>query len=428
MEKFKLKYGKENRTFSIDKGNLLGIIEAKENEDKKLEKEVVLDALANPIKSLKLKEIVNRGEKICIIISDITRLWQRMSFYLPYIVNELIEGGIKEEDIVFLCATGSHRRQTDEEHRLLLGEELFNKFKIIDHDCHDKDNLTYVGTTSYGTPVYLNKIALESDHIILTGAVVFHDLAGWGGGRKSILPGIAAYESIMKNHSLSLSPTIGGGIHPKVKCGNIIENPIHNDMMEAMEFVKPSFLFNVIIDSDGNIFDAVAGHYKYAHDMGRKKVDNINRIYIEEKADVAIVSAGGYPKDIDLYQASKALINAKEAVKEGGHIILLAQCIEGVGNKEIEDLILNYKDIIEREMEVRKKYTVAKFIGYLIEKIALDYNIILISSIEEELLKKINIKSAKTIEEALKIIYKDDTKELKTYIIPKGSEVLPTIE
>ncbi len=425
MKKFEMKYGKDKRSFSIPQKNLLGIIRGNGDNTKLSEAEVILRALENPIDSPRLENIVKPGEKICIVISDITRAWQKMSLFLPYIVDKLNEAGIDDQDITFLCATGSHRSQTKEEHKVLLGEKLSKRFEVIDHDSRDEENMVHLGTTSFGTPVSINKIAMESDHIILTGAVVFHDLAGWGGGKKSILPGIASYESIMANHSLSLSPNIGEGIHPMVKSGNISNNPIHEDMLEAAGFVNPSFLFNVIIDSKGNICDAVAGHYIKAHEEGQKKVSNINGIPIKEKADLVVVSAGGYPKDIDLYQASKALINAKEAVKKDGGIIMVSQCIEGVGHRELKEIIEDYDNNLEREKSVRNHYTVSRFIGYLIAEIARKYNIILISDIDDELLKKINIRSANDIDEALDIFYKEKGKDLKTYIMPNGSETLP---
>lgn len=425
MKKFEMKYGKDKRSFSIPQKNLLGIIRGNGDNTKLSEAEVILRALENPIDSSRLENIVKPGEKICIVISDITRAWQKMSLFLPYIVDKLNEAGIDDQDITFLCATGSHRSHTKEEHKVLLGEKLSKRFEVIDHDSRDEENMVHLGTTSFGTPVSINKIAMESDHIILTGAVVFHDLAGWGGGKKSILPGIASYESIMANHSLSLSPNIGEGIHPMVKSGNISNNPIHEDMLEAAGFVNPSFLFNVIIDSKGNICDAVAGHYIKAHEEGQKKVSNINGIPIKEKADLVVVSAGGYPKDIDLYQASKALINAKEAVKKDGGIIMVSQCIEGVGHRELKEIIEDYDNNLEREKSVRNHYTVSRFIGYLIAEIARKYNIILISDIDDELLKKINIRSANDIDEALDIFYKEKGKDLKTYIMPNGSETLP---
>ncbi len=428
MNKYELKYGEKHVDVLIPKQNLLGVLEKKGMDKKLSEEEIIVNALDNPINSSKIEEIVKPNDKICIIISDITRSWQRMNVFLPYIIDRLVKSGVKEEDIIFLCATGSHRAQSTEEHRILLGDGIFGRFKIVDHDSTEKGNHIYLGKTSYGTPVSINKIAMESDHIILTGAVVFHDLAGWGGGKKSILPGIAAYESIMANHSLSLNPELGSGIHPNVRSGNIEDNPIHQDMLEAGKMVNPSFLLNVIIDEEGLIGDAVAGHYINAHDVGRNKVTKLNALEIKEKGDMVIVSTGGYPKDIDLYQSTKALINAKDAVVKGGSIILLCQCSEGIGHSDMEEIILKHHNILDREKEVRRRYTVSKFIGYLTNEIAKEYDILMVSDLSKDLLEKINIRGVESVEKALEIVYGEKGYGLKTYVIPQGSDILPVLK
>lgn len=426
MAYFKMKYGNEKMDVFIPDEKLLGIIEGNKGCSNKKEEQVILNALDNPIGTKKLEEIVSPGETVCIVISDITRAWQKMSFYLPYIVERLGMAGVKDEDITFLCATGSHRRQTKEEHDILLGR-LAKRFKVIDHDCRDKDNLIYLGKTSFGTPVYINKIAVNCNHIVLTGAIVFHDLAGWSGGKKSIIPGISGYETIMANHSLSLSPNVGEGINPPVRSGNIVNNPVHQDMLEAAEFVKPSFLFNVVVDGDGNINGAVAGDYIKAHEAGCKLVDELDRVYIKQKADLVIASAGGYPKDIDLYQASKALINAKEAVKEGGTIIVLSECVEGVGNNEVQEIIQNFGNNKDREMELRRSYTIAKYSGYLVTEIAENYEVILVSDIDKKLIDRSNITVVRSFDEAINIVYEKKGQDLKIYVMPFAANTLPTL-
>jgi nickel-dependent lactate racemase len=308
-----------------------------------------------------------------------------------------------------------------------LGEKLAHRFEVIEHNCRDEASLVRLGTTSFGTPVIVNKTAMESDHIILTGAIVFHDLAGWGGGKKSILPGICAYESIMANHSLSLNPSVGGGINPCVRCGNADTNPVHLDMLEAAGFVKPSFLFNVIIDEQGKIGKAVAGDYIKAHEAGRQLVNESDSAYIEEKSDLIVVSAGGYPKDIDLYQASKALVNAKEAVKEGGAIILLAECAEGFGGEEVQMMLEEYKDNYYREKALRESFSVAKYTGYLIAEIAEKFNVILVSSLDPKQLKNSGIQTAANVQEAFYIAKKTRGSGMSAYYMTCGANTLPRL-
>ncbi len=427
LEAIKMKYGREEVNIQSQAIGFLGMIESNNTENGESEEQTILKALKGPIGSRRLGEIVKPGEKVCIVISDITRAWQKMDVYLPYIVEELNQSGVMDKDITFLCATGSHRPQTEEEHRLLLGEKLAGRFSVTDHDCRNLSSMTKLGTTSFGTPVIINSKALESDHMILTGAIVFHDLAGWGGGKKSILPGISAYESIMANHSLSLKPGLGEGLNPYVRCGSSDNNPVHLDMLEAAAFVKPSFLFNVIINEDGNIGKAVAGDYIKAHEEGRRLVDEADSAQIADRADAVVVSAGGFPKDIDLYQASKALVNAKEAVVSGGYIILLAECCEGFGHEEVQLMLEGFGDCSSREKALRESFTVAKYTGYLISRIAEDFKVILVSSIEPGKLRNCGIHTAATPEEAMEIVKARALRDLKAYYMPNGSSTLPRL-
>ncbi len=428
MMNYKMKYGKEKVEVSLPKEDLIGIIESNTIDDKRTEEEVILDALQNPIGSDKLCNIVNSGEKVCIVVSDITRAWQKMGRYLHYIVDELKKGGVLEEDIIFLSSLGSHRKQTKEEHDILLGEKLAGRFEVIDHDCLDEDNLVYLGETSYGTPVKINKMAMECDHIIITGAIVFHLLAGWGGGKKSILPGISSYESIMANHAMSLNLEMGSGSNPEVRSGKIVNNPIHEDMLEACQMVNPSFLFNVIMNSEGNISHAVAGHFEKAHEKGRELVDMIDGVNISEKADMAIATAGGYPKDINFYQTIKTVINVKEALKEDGVMIILSECSDGFGNEPIRRIIQDFDTMYDREKDLRADYSIAKYIGYYVAEVASKYKFILISSLPPEAVSMANIHVVKTVEEALGLAYKLKGNNLKTYLMPHGANTFPKLK
>ncbi|MBB6215263.1 nickel-dependent lactate racemase [Anaerosolibacter carboniphilus] len=428
MNSIQLKYGKELIDVPLSEDQIFGIIKSNTADHHKTEEAVILDALENPIGSLKLREIVKPGEKVCIVISDVTRAWQRMNVYLPYLVDELCKGGITDENIIFISAVGSHRKQTEQEHQRLLGDALKDRFKVIDHDCLDDNNLVYLGHTSFGTPVKVNKIAMDCDHILLTGAIVFHLLAGWGGGKKSILPGIAGYETIMANHAMSLNPEIGKGSNPEIRSGKIIDNSIHADMLEAAALVKPSFIFNVIMDSQGRISHAVAGDYAKAHARGCQIVDDMDGIAIQSKAEMVIASACGYPKDINFYQTIKTVINAKEAVEENGVIIILSECSEGIGNAEIQEIVQNYSTLLDRERAIRTNYSIAKYIGYYATEVAAKHTFILVSSLPPETLTMANIKIVKTLEEALEMAYSIKGSNVKTYLMPHGANTLPKVQ
>ncbi|AIF53159.1 nickel-dependent lactate racemase [Pelosinus sp. UFO1] len=426
-KKIALKYGNEELILNIAEKNVLQIIESNPVIFDKTETEIIQAALEAPIGSERLADLVQQGERVCVVIPDITRAWQRTDLYLPFVVEELNRGGIRDEDILFICALGTHRPQTADEHKLLLGPKLADRFQVIDHDCQDQENLIYCGTTSFGTPVWLNKKAMECDHLVLTGGIVYHFLAGWSGGKKYVLPGISSYETVMKNHALSLNPTRGLGPHPDVRSGNDNTNLIHLDMLEAASFAKPTFLFNVVT-AEGRIAGAVAGHYQAAHDKGRELIDAIDGVTIQEKADLVIASAGGSPKDVNLYQSIKTLINAREATKLGGTMIILTESPEGLGgNAEVQDMILGYDTVLEREDALRADYSISKYVGYYFCESADKFDLLLVSSLDPDLLKKANIKIVKTLDEALKLVYAKRGTDLKTHIMPHGANTLPRL-
>lgn len=428
MKEINMKYGQGSMKAFIEEKNVLEVIESNAFKKDKTEEEIILDALTNPIDSKMLKDIVHKGESVCIIISDITRSWQKPHKFLCKIVEELNAGGVKDEDIIFLSAQGTHRKQTKEEHEILLGEELLKRFEVIDHDCFNEENLVYLGETSYKTPVMVNKKAMECDHIVLTGAIIYHFLVGWSGGKKSILPGISSFKTISHNHSLSLNEGIGSGTREGVFSGNIIKNPVHEDMMEAAAMVQPSFMFNVVMGPDGNIAGAVAGNYITAHEAGRNLVDSIDGVNIKKKSDIVIASAGGFPKDINLYQSIKTLINAKEAVVDGGTIIVLTQCSEGIGEvKDIKDMIMNFDNMLDREKDLRAHYTISKFVGFFFCDTGEKYKLILVSEINPDLLKNTKVTVTKTLEQALEIAYKDGNKDLTISLMPHGGTTLPKL-
>lgn len=423
-----MKYGQCTMKAFVEEKNILEVIESNAFKQDKSEDEIISEALYNPIDSERLKNIVHEGETVCIIISDITRSWQKPHKFLYKIVEELNAGGVKDEDIIFLSAQGTHRKHTREEHEILLGEKLSKRFEVYDHDCFDEESMVYLGDTTYGTPVIVNKKAIECDHIVITGAIIYHFLVGWSGGKKSILPGISSFKTISQNHSLSLNDGFGSGTRDSVCSGNIIENPIHDDMMQAAAMVKPSFMFNVIMGPDGNIAGAVAGDYITAHEAGRELVDSIDGVNIKKRSDIVIASAGGSPKDINLYQSIKTLINAKEAVIDGGTIIVLAECSEGIGEiKDINDMILNFDNMLDREKDLRENYTISKYVGYFFCETGEKYKLILVSEIDPILLKNTKIIVTQTLEEALKIAYNDENKNLTINLMPHGASTLPKL-
>lgn len=426
MKTVKMKLGNGYVDVSVPEENFLGMIVKEVSPSGMTEEEVILDTLAHPIGTPRLRDVVKPGETVCIVISDVTRAWQRMSVYLPYIVKELNDAGIEDKDLRFLTALGYHRKHTAEEHAKLLGPELLRRFQIIDHDCLDKDNLVHKGTTSRGTPVIINKVAAEADRLVLTGCCTYHPWVGWGGGKKSILPGISSIESIQKNHLMTMDEN--GKQRPEIASGNITNNPMHLDMLEVAALVKPDFIFNVIMGHDGKIARAVCGDCVAAHDVGRGIVDELYEVPIKELADITISSQGGYPKDIDVCQTGKGIYHTQEATKPGGTMIILSDCTEGIGPPDANTIFLECETNAEREREVRKLFTVPKYVSYYMCTAAEKWNIIIVGNGDPALLSKTAFRTAKTVDEALEMAFKKGGRDQKIYLMPQGSSALPKLK
>ncbi len=313
-----LPYGKGRLPVSVP-GETLVPREANRIDD---ETRAVEEALENPIGCAPLREIARAGERVAIIVNDITRL-TRTELMLPPIVKTLNAAGVPDEDIFIVFALGIHRRQTDLERKSIVGEEMFRRIRCYDHIATDDANLMEIGTTSFGNRVEINRQVWEADRIILTGEIIYHLIAGYSGGRKSLVPGVAGFRTTTFNHRMIF--------HPDCRAGKLDGNPAHEDLLEACRMGDPDFIVNVVLSPEGNLIRVVAGHYDLAHREGCRTVDRMLRVEIAARYDLIVASAGGFPLDIDLRQAHKGLENACQALRPGGSILFYAECSNGAG-------------------------------------------------------------------------------------------------
>ncbi|MDY6290253.1 MAG: nickel-dependent lactate racemase [Succiniclasticum sp.] len=362
MKTYEFSYGKGMQTVDLPEEHIIYDLHGKEVSVEADIAAAALKALRDPIDSKPLADIVRPGDKIAIVVSDETRLCYTDQF-LPVIITELNANGIPDSDIDIVIATGTHRAQTPEEDILVLGEEMVKRFRIHQHDCRDKENLVYKGTTSRGNKVYINKIVANADKIIATGAVTLHPMAGFGGGRKAIVPGVAGLETINHNHVLALAEKPGDGCSPNVTTAKLEGNPFHEDLTECVEFVNPDFLVDVVLTSDGGLYEVVAGNWKTAFYKGCKDLLEISGIPITELADVVIASGGGYPKDINLYQGTKTHMNVEMAVKPGGIAIIMLECPDIKEPAIFTDWLIK-SNLRKTEQEVRDNFYMAAFVAY----------------------------------------------------------------
>lgn len=291
---------------------------------------------------------VRPGEKIVIVVSDSFRT-TGMEQVLPALLEVLTAAGARDEDITFLFSTGTHRGPTEAEAEKILGPAVYARFRerAITHDATDTANLVDLGTTSRGTPVKINRLAIEADRLIVTGTVVMHYFGGFGGGRKSIVPGIASVETIAANHSKNLHAT-ENALDPSVRIGVMDGNPVAEDMLEAARKVRTDFLINTVLNRDNQIAGIYAGELAAAHQAAAEFARGLYAVPLPEQADIVVASAGGAKNYL---QSHKALFNAHQALKPGGRIVFIARAAEGLGGNKLANwLALGSREAIIAEL------------------------------------------------------------------------------
>lgn len=362
MKTYVLPYGKGNQKADIPEDHVLYDLHGPHAEAVEDEEQAVREALRHPIDCQPLDDIIQPSDTVCIVVSDITRLvhTDRM---LPVLVQELNRIGVQDHQITVLVSQGTHRAHTEQENEIVCGSDMVRRLHIVQHDCHDASALTCVGRTSFGNDVYINSLAAKADKLILTGAVSFHPMAGFGGGRKAVLPGIAGFDTIMRNHSLALSEVPGGGCHPGCHAGALEGNPFHEDMKEACAMVRPDFLINTVFTPDGDLYEVVAGHWNTAWEKGCRDLLRIGSVPIQKLADVTIASAGGYPKDLNLYQSVKAYMNAVLATRPGGILIFTLECPDIQEPAIFTDWFFR-NDLDAYERELRNQFLMPGFVAF----------------------------------------------------------------
>ena len=366
----------------------------------------VKEALHHPIGSAPLRDVVQKGDKVAIIASDITRKWVRHDLFLPTLLSELNAAGIPDADIFLVVALGAHRHHTAEENILTFGQQVVDRIGIVQSHAPETDQFVYIGKTSRGNEVSINKHVVNADKVIMTGGIVHHLMAGFGGGRKSIVPGVAAYSTIQANHSLCLHNVVGQGVSPECIAGKLLNNPMHEDLVEMAALLKPAFILNAVFTPSGEFASFVAGHWYEAWLAGCTMAQEIFGVSINGKADVVIASAGGFPKDINLYQGSKSIGNAFMAAKPDGVVILLLECRDMMEPPDFSDWF-NYESLYDREIALRKAFTVPGFIALKLGAMAKEIPHILVSLPQnKEFIEKAGMIAATSIEEAIAIAEK----------------------
>jgi nickel-dependent lactate racemase len=411
--KVELGYGKTTQIIDVPDQCFRGELHANHVDVALTGSEEVRRALLDPIGSAPLGDIVHPGEKIAVITSDITRPCPSFEI-LPPLLEELEADGISLEDITVVFALGSHRPHTEAEQRRLVGDAVFEKVRCIDGDVEDT---VHLGVTKRGTPVDIVRPVAEADRRICLGNIEYHYFAGYSGGAKAIMPGSSTPKAIQMNHRFMVDAASYQS--------HLEGNPVREDIEEAAAMVGVDFILNVVLDEEKRIIKAVAGDVTAAHRVGCAFLDTLYKVEIEEKADIVVVSQGGAPKDLNLYQLQKALDNAKHAVKDGGIIILVGACEEGLGNANFERWMTGHKrpeDMIEH---IQRDFQLGGHKAAAIAKVMGMADIYLVSELAPSFAASMFFKPYHSAQEALADALDEKGADASVLVMGHGGSVLP---
>ncbi|MBQ4425481.1 MAG: nickel-dependent lactate racemase [Lachnospiraceae bacterium] len=409
-------FGTGTQEVSVPDDHLLGELHANAIPPGLRGEAEVKRALREPIGSPLLREIVKPGEKIAVITSDITRPMPTAKV-MPALLDELYAAGCRPENITLVFALGSHRKHTEAEQKKLAGERAYAEIRCMDSD---REDFIRLGVTSRGTPVEMTRIVAEADRRICLGNIEYHYFAGYSGGAKALMPGVCTREVIQANHRMM--------VLPECRAGALETNPLRMDIEEAAALCGIDFILNVVLDEHKEIVRAVAGDATKAHRAGCAFLDTLYRKPLSEAADIVLVSQGGAPKDLNLYQTQKALDNAAHAVKPGGIIILIGSCKEGLGERVFEEWMLSSPSpefMIERiKTDFRLGGHKAAAIAMVLQKA----DIYLVSELEPDFVRQIFLTPMPSAQAALDAAFAKLGPDATVLSMPYGGSTLPVIE
>jgi nickel-dependent lactate racemase len=420
MMKFDLSYGKSTVSFELDDSKLLQVVVPPEASGRVCTKKDVEEMLDDPIGTGPLLEILQKKKpgKVVVIVNDITRPTP-YDLLLPPLLDRFKKAGITDDQVTFVVATGIHDPHTEEQNLEVYGEEIVRRFRVVSHVSDDLDSLVSVGNLSTGSELRINRLVYEADFVVALGVVMPHYFAGYSGGRKSILPGVAWKKTVERNHSRM--------VELMDDLPDLDHNPVNLEMIEAARMVGLDFILNVVVNENKEVVKVVAGDVVDAWKEAVSVASGIYEVPIKGLADVAIASACGHPRDINVYQMQKALDHADKATKKGGAIIIVAECPMGYGEEVFEEWMNAAKcpdDIVER---IKTDFMMGGHKAFGIAKVAAGKTVYLVTSLNDEMVKKLFAVKVHSVEEAIRRIEEEKGNNLKYIVMPQGSLTVPVL-
>ncbi len=424
MKTIKIPYYTSSKELHIEEDRIKALIYARTDEyqAEKSEEELIRDALARPVGTPRLCELAKGKKRITLITSDHTRaVPSRIT--LPILLSE-IRSGSPEAEITILIATGLHRRTTEEEQRRMFGDAIVDHEKIVVNDAYKDDDFVHLGTLPSGAELWVNRVAVDCDLLVTEGFIEPHFFAGFSGGRKSILPGVCNAATVNENHSYRAISS------PYSNAGTLEHNPIHEDMVCAARMAGVGFILNVALNGEKKVIAAFAGDLEEAHAEGVSFVRSLAQCP-GVTGDIVITSNGGYPLDQNLYQSPKAAATAEACCRDGGVIILCASCADGIGGSYFEkQMTMGTPDEIEAFLsKIPPRESIPEqWCTQIFMRILRKHTVILVSELDPETVKSVNMIPAADPDEALQKAYEIAGRDAEAVIIPDGVAVLAVKE
>ena len=407
-------FGSTPQNLTVPDANVMGVLTPNSVEITSSGQPEVIRALNEPIGTRKLSELAAGKKKVAIVSSDITRpmpTWVA----LPPVLDELDRAGVRREDVTVVLALGSHRAHTEAEKKKLLGE-CYGAVRCVDSS---DEGYVHMGVTPRGTPVDIARAVAEADFRICMGNIEYHYFAGYSGGAKAIMPGVSTRDAIQANHRHMVED---GAV-----AGRLEGNPLREDIEAALDCCPVDFIVNVVLDEHKQIVRAVAGDVTLAHREGCRFLDRFYRKEIPQLADIVVVSQGGAPKDLNLYQTQKALDNAKHAVKPGGVVVLVGSCREGLGEKTFEEWMTGAQTPEELVDRIRRDFKLGGHKAAAIALVLRNAEIYLVSEMEDAFVESIFMKPFHTVQEAVDAAFAAKGPDARVLVMPYGGSTLPVL-
>ncbi len=418
--KVKLAYGKKGLEVNIPEGFHTDIIEPRFTNGLPDQDAAVTEALSSPINSPSLKSLVNRNTKIGIIFSDITRATP-YHIILPALLTELARAD--PSNIILFCATGTHRPATPAELETILGKQIASSYRIIQNNTNDKSLFLHAGNTSRGNEIWINRELANCDLKILTGFIEPHFFMGFSGGGKAVMPGMGLLETIRYNHSISMLE------NENARWGTTDGNPLWEDVQEAAELLQNLFLLNITMNKNKEITGVYAGELRTAHREGCNFARQTAMAPVNEPYDLVITSNSGYPLDLNVYQSVKGMSAAAQIVKEGGEILIAAECWDGIpGNTDYERILMAANNIDElydyiKENENTLQDTWQIFFQVIIQQKA---NVSLYSDkLDDDTIRRALLSPAGDPDKLIEKILRNKGPDARICILPEGPQTIP---